>query len=226
MATSSLRDKFKLLRQWQMQQQEEFEKIKMEHSMKFTTYGNAAIDQISEPLHCSNDKDDLGNAESVDDIGQSATEYKGESVPSADQNLLKRMSSNSLEQALTLAVSELKLQSGLTAEAHENELPHSTENFDDEDNGNAYFANDSWDGSAKLQTAIFKDNLHRSPGNVELFSDVEAASEGASDMDGDMDGFYPITYSEDNASEENTGVSDANHDDEADGDNYNYEHLV
>ena len=221
MATSSLRDKFKLLRQWQMQQQEEFEKIKMEHSMKFTTYGNPAIGQMSEPLNFSNDKEDMGGTENIDDEGQTTTEFKGESVPSADQNLLKRMSSHSLEQALTLAVSELQSQHGLIAESDGNELQHSNESSDGEENGNAYFANDSWDGNAKLQTAIFKENLHRSPANVELFSDGEAASEGASDMDG----FYPITYSEDNASEGKI-ISDDNHDDEADGDNYNYEHLV
>ena len=196
MGTSSLREKFKLLRQWQMQQQEEFERIKLEHSVKSSNYDDIVNDKLSNSIRISNDNREVEDVKDTENDGGHSLGFTHESASPVEQKFLKRMTSSSLEQALNLAVNELKSQHGLITDLAGNDLAEGGECSDGEDSDRNYFENDSWNGNAKLQTAIFKGNLQSSENN-ELSSDVESAPDEVIGMDG----FYPIIYSEDNASQ-------------------------
>lgn len=218
MSNPSLREKFKLLRQWQMQQQQEFERMKMEHTKKFKSYENISIDKADDAVQISKDNRELVDIENADHRDGHDAENEHEPIPPVGQKLHKRMSSNSLEQALHIAVNELKSQNVLNTEPVGGELRDSDESSDGENNERNYFDNDSSNGSVKLQTAIFREKLHRNAANDELCSNGESTTDEIIEMDG----FYPITYSEDNASQ----VGEANLSDASaeDGSDYEKQH--
>ena len=203
MAASSLREKFKLLRQWQMQQQEEFERIKTENTLKYNGSLNASIIDKNHSLPTASDivEEDAGEEgiENIDDESGDSSDFKGEEngeVSSLNKDLLQRMSAKSLEQALHFAVNELKAQKDLMEETqYENQS--NEENSDNEHDDTNYFANDSWNGNTKLQTAVFKGVVNKNSEIEEQFSDEDSEIEEVNQMDG----FYPIIYSEDNASQ-------------------------
>ena len=205
MAAPSLREKFKLLRQWQIQQQKEFERMKMENA---TTFSNSPSSR--DVAEYDSDKENFDN-----DVN---TRHEGKKGNTSNEQLLQRMSANSLESALKLAASELKLQNGSISESAADKTD---ENSDCENEETRYFESDSWNGEMKLETAIFKEivdsKIHYQAG---VLSDEESETEAINELDG----FYPIIYSEDNASqgelERNDKIGDGY--DENDGDNGYY----
>lgn len=191
MATSNLREKFKLLRQWQMQQQEEFERMKMEHTLRFNHIendGHKPVNNEALPTAYSMRSEEMIEEECDD--GPSTEEYECREELPRNKSLLQRMSSNSLEKALYMAVNELKLRGQATEKSDQFD-----ENSDCEDYEDGASVIDSFNGDKKFQASLLKGN--KTCQNDELDSNGESMLEDVNELDG----FYPIIYSEDNASQ-------------------------
>ena len=232
MMASSLREKFKLLRQWQIQQQEEFlQKTLQQEERSRREVQNSLNDkqrQVTRSFSELEGSFSNNNLNESDGYQQSFIEEAVKpdqrlmermspgSLEAAlrfddrplERGLLQRMTSNSLEHALSLAMNELQSQDagddaleGSAKEYGNNDVEQTEEHHNDgrENEANEMEDDDdletnSWNTSGKLQTVIFKPK--------EQLTDREESSETGSLHD--MDGFCPIVYSEDNLSQEGT----------------------
>ena len=231
MAQSSLREKFKLLRQWQMQQQDEFRKKTQEDAAIFQRTAKSVDDSYVQQDDDDITGDDPNRSQSYEEL--SSVELKEISNPS-DSRFLQRMTSNSLQQALLLAMNHLgpKNESsndvdstnhsmgtkslgynGCDNDKSKNEENNEDDNhvdavvddnFNDENEGDigANYFQDNLETSF-LKTAIFKPKIEQSFCQDLLSSDIESGQE---DEQNEIDGFYPICYSEDNFSEKSAEV--------------------
>ncbi|XP_065055458.1 centromere protein J-like isoform X2 [Rhopilema esculentum] len=232
MAQSSLREKFKLLRQWQMQQQDVFRKKTQEDAAIFQRTANSVDNSYVQ----DNDDiigDDPNRSHGYEEL--SSVELKENSNPN-ESRFLQRMTSNSLQQALLLAMNQLgpKNENSNDADSTNHSISKKSmgyndcdddksrneesneddnhvdvvvdDNFNDEnDNEGDIGANYFQDNleTSLLKTAIFKPKIDQSFCQDLLSSDIESGQE---DEQNEMDGFYPISYSEDNFSEKSAEV--------------------
>lgn len=225
MMASSLREKFKLLRQWQIQQQEDFLRKTMQQEQMSREVQDSPNQEQREEIrsYSASEKSFSSNNLNENDYYQQSYEEKAAKPghrlmermspgsletllrfddPPLERELLQRMTSNSLEHALSLAMNELESQGASDAlegsqeqyrsddveqtEEHHNQDMESEANEMEDSNSER----DSWSTSGKLQTVIFKPKDQCA--NPEESSDTGSLHE--------MDGFYPIVYSEDNLS--------------------------
>ena len=231
MMASSLREKFKLLRQWQIQQQEEFlQKTLLQGEKSRREIQNSLNKEQRQGIRSFSDLERSVSNNSLNESDGYQQSFMEEAVkpdqrlmermspgsletalrfddPSLQRGLLQRMTSNSLEHALSLAMNELQSQDasddalGGSEKEYGNDDVENTEEYNNEDKENEAnemegdeLETNSWNTSGKLQTVIFKPKYQ--------LANLEDSSETGSLHD--MDGFCPIVYSEDNLSHEGT----------------------
>ena len=203
---SSLREKFKLLRQWQMQQQDNFLQKQIEHKKLYGQLDERPV--VSKEQELNYGADDQNETQSP-------------SEQNSDQpGLMQRMSAGSLQKALSIALDDLNTNEDETdfdanddtqtnefSEHDNNSLVEYADEPSDEDEEN--LDENLWNKSSLLQTVVFQPDLQGGreslSNNVNngLIEDRDAWSDDSEDGESakEIEGIYPIIYSEDNMSE-------------------------